>query len=130
MTFFIIITVIFIGKYFLNPQQAVILTAIRFLIFYFILFFIFEIINRYFIYEIFIDTKLKKITFFLFKKRKTITLNSKEIEKIYVNFYVSFIFSGERLFFKDTTNQELIKWIKRQQNSKFGWFHNWDKKNS
>ena len=124
---FVIILAILLINFLIDTDQDIYLIVWRFLGVYCIVFLLFEIINRHFIYKVLIDIDKNEVTLYLFKKGEEILIDFEDIEKICVNFYISFILNGKHYFYNGTDDHELLKWLKSQQSFKVGWFHKLDK---
>jgi|GEM_PF-2827105 len=67
-----------------------------------------EIVLSKFAYKISFDLDKNEITFFMFRNKGSIKLNIKQIEKVYLNAYITFVFDDMKIRYNDVVNKKLV----------------------
>ncbi len=84
-----------------------------------ILFFIFldlliKMIFRRFAYRLLFNPALNEVSFLLYRSKKPLTVNTKGINRIHINVYITFVLEREKLFYNGVVNRDLIAFLKTQ----------------
>lgn len=106
-----------------NPQD------IKILIFVIIVFFIIHIggfmLSNKFVFSIVANTDKKIMTFQMFKRNKSFEVLIADLEKIYVNFYVTFYFKGKKVLYRGVEEKKLITFLKKSEKVVWGFAWKW-----
>mgnify|MGYP006299776903 CR=1 FL=1 len=76
-----------------------------------VIMFVFIIIKKKFAYKIVINFDLKKIQFYMFRRKDIIIKDFNKIQKIRVNGYLIFVFFEEKIYYSEFNNYNLLKCI-------------------
>lgn len=82
-------------------------------------------ISNNFIFRITVDYDMRRFRFDMFKKSKSYEIGFDELEKICVNFYITFHFRGERVLYRGDDDKELIRFISGHEKVIWGFASRW-----
>ena len=66
-----------------------------------------------FAYKISFDFNKKEVSFYMFRKKGTVTLSIKDIEKVNLNVYITFYANNRIIKYNEVVNKELVKLIEK-----------------
>lgn len=86
--------------------------------------FLYNPLFRRLAYRISIDSERNEFTFFMFRKRGSLSVNGQDISKIYVNFFITFFFENHKVLYTGVDDNQLLDILKFHKNISYGKFWN------
>ena len=67
-----------------------------------------NLIFRKIAYKITFDLNDQKLTFYLFRRHKSISCNIENLKQIYLGFYIAFVFKEKKFFYNGVADKQLV----------------------
>ncbi len=97
---------------------------------FFVLHYLMHLLSRRLVFRLTINVNGRKIKFVMFKNDEIFNVRFEDIDRIYVNFYVTFVFGGRKVLYHGLENDQLINVLQAHKQIDWGFFGKWTSRKS